>query len=240
VVRGGILAARVALPALLAFAVMTGAEHLAGTSPIRSPVRPTSVFWAGRIFATRTELAKWLHAHGSSYETWASAHPALAAGQPTAKRPVALQAHRASHSRGQDPTHLFAVAVAVCVALVLVLVLLYQRRLYDFRGSLQRVGSVPARSRLPSRPKLVALPAGGLAPRGAAVAFRARVVNPTLGAAKAVASSAGPAFLAVAGSRERQREWLHRFRGEHPDVTWFIGACAFAVAVGVAIPFIVR
>jgi hypothetical protein len=79
-----------------------------------------------------------------------------------------------------------------------------------------------------------------LASRGHAIAFRARVVDPTVGAAKAVAAGVGPAFVAVATSRERRRRWLHRFHREHPDLTWFVGACAFAVAVGIAIPFIIR
>lgn len=235
-VKVGLFFARIALPAILAFAVMTVAEHLAGTSPVRSAVRPTGVVWAGRTFATRADLARWLQAHGTSYEQWASAHPVLAAAESAPKKEGALAAPaKGSQARGQDPTHLFALGVAGGVALILCLVLLYQRRLYDFRGSLQR--SAPTRIKPPQ-----AIPAGAGAsvPRDAAVSLRTRVLNPTVGAVRAAASGAGPALHAFAQSRGQPRRLLYRFRREHPDVTWFVGACTFAVAVGIAIPFIVR
>jgi hypothetical protein len=230
--------ARITLPALLAFVVMTGAERLAGTSPVRSPIQPTSVFWANRIFATRADLTRWLRAHGATYRGWAFAHPRLAAAQQPSSA-SALAAPNASHSNGQDPTHLIALAVAGCVALLLALVLFYQRRLYDFRGSLQR--SPPALATATTRPRRVlAVPAGGVLAKDAAISVRTRIVHPATAAAKAVASGAGPAFLAVARSGARRRGWLRYFRREHPDAAWYVGACAFAAAVGFAIPYLMR
>jgi hypothetical protein len=233
--------ARITLPALLAFVVMTGAEHLAGTSPVKSPIQPTSVFWANRIFATQADLAHWLRDHGASYRTWAFAHPRLAAAQQARTPPALAASSRPSHSKGQDPTHLIALAVAGCVALLLALVLFYQRRLYDFRGTLQR--SPPAPATAAARPRRVlAAPAGGVPPKDAGISVRTRIVHPATAAAKAVAAGAGPAFLAVARSDARRRVllWLLRFRREHPDIAWYVGACAFAAAVGFAIPYVMR
>src|SRR5438477_5986599 len=144
--RAGVVCARVALPALLAFVVMTGAERLAGTSPIQSRLQPTSVLWANRIFATRADLARWLRSKGASYETWALSHPRLAAANSPQRTEAADQRASAVHSKGQDPTHLIALGVAGGVALLLALVLLYERRTYDFRGRLQRATPAPAPS----------------------------------------------------------------------------------------------
>jgi hypothetical protein len=231
--------ARVTLPALLAFVVMTGAERLAGTSPIKSPIQPTSVFWANRIFATRADLAHWLRVRGASYQVWAFAHPRLAATQQALTPPALAAPSHPSHSKGQDPTHLIALAVAGCVALLLALVLFYQRRLYDFRGSLQR--SPPALATAAARPRrILAAPAGGVPARDVAISVRTRIIHPATAVAKAVASGAGPAFLAVARSGVRRRGWLRQFRRQHPDVAWYVGACAFATAVGFAIPYVMR
>jgi hypothetical protein len=225
--------ARITLPALLAFVVMTGAEHLAGTSPVKSPIQPTSVFWANRIFATQADLAQWLRSHGASYQTWAFAHPRLAAAQQARTPPVQAAASHPSHAKGQDPTHLIALGVAGGVALLLALVLFYQRRLYDFRGSLQR--SPPALATATAA-------AGPVPAKDPGISVRTRIILPATAAAKAVASGAGPAFSAFARSNGRRRflHWLRRFRREHPDMAWYVGACAFAAAVGFAIPYMMR
>lgn len=223
--------ARVTLPALLAFVVMTGAERLAGTAPVKSPIQPTSVFWANRIFATQADLAHWLRDHGASYQTWAFAHPRLAAAQQARTPPALAASSHPSHSKGQDPTHLIALAVAGCVALLLALVLFYQRRLYDFRGSLQRS---------PSALATAAVAAGSPPAKDLAISVRTHIIHPATAAAKAVASGAGPALLAVARSGAQRRGSLRHFRREHPDAAWYVGACAFAAAVGFAIPYLMR
>jgi hypothetical protein len=233
------ICARIALPALLAFVVMTATERLVGTSPVRSPVHPTSIVWANRIFATRSDLERWLHARGASYETWASAHPALAATQSSPNSSSLAGPPRQSHVKSEDPTHLIALVVAVGVALFLALVLFYQRRLYDFRGSLQR--SPPAVAAASARPRRhVDVPAIDVLGREAALSLRTRVVQPAAAAAKAIAYGAGPAALAVVRSSARRRRWLRQFRREHPDITWVVGASMFAAAVGFAIPYIIR
>ena len=117
---------------------MTGAERLAGTSPIQSRLQPTSVLWANRIFATRADLARWLRSRGASYETWAVSHPRLAAANSAQRAQAADHLASVVHSKGQDPTHLIALGVAGGVALLLALVLFYEKRTYDFRGRLQR------------------------------------------------------------------------------------------------------
>jgi hypothetical protein len=43
-----------------------------------TPVRPTGVVWAGRVFVDSASLDRWLHARGGSYDVWAARHPQLA------------------------------------------------------------------------------------------------------------------------------------------------------------------
>src|SRR5438128_9962588 len=114
---------------------MTGAERLAGTSPIRSRVQPTSIGWANRIFATRADLARWLRSRGASYDTWALQHPAVAAASDSTPQVESANAHSGSvQSKSQDPRHLVAGGVAVGGASVLALCLGYRGRYEDVRG----------------------------------------------------------------------------------------------------------
>ena len=235
--RAGVVCARVALPALLAFVVMTGAERLAGTSPIQSRLQPTSVLWANRIFATRADLARWLRSRGASYETWAVSHPRLAAANSAQRAQAADHLASVVHSKGQDPTHLIALGVAGGVALLLALVLFYEKRTYDFRGRLQR--APPALAVSGGRARTTVDVSMARAARDASVSVRGRVVHPATTAAKAVASGAGP-VLALARSGPQLRDFVRRFRREHPDVAWYVGACAFATAVGFVVPYMIR
>src|SRR5438128_2249219 len=179
---------------------MTGAERLAGTSPIRSRVQPTSIVWANRIFATRADLARWLRSRGASYDTWALQHPAVAAASGSSPQAESANAHSGSvQSKSQDPRHLVAVGVAVGVAIVLALILLYQRRTYDFRGRLQR--SPPALALGGARAATTGEASAGLGvARDVALSLRAHIVHPATAKAKAIAQGAGPTVVAPARS----------------------------------------
>jgi hypothetical protein len=231
------MCARISVPALLAFAVMSGAERLAGTSPIRSSLQPTGIVWANRTFATHADFARWLRAHGSSYEAWALRHPSAAAADPTR----AAKAHRVAaargHSRSQDPRHLEALAVAVGIAALLALILLYERRTYDFRGRLQQGPDAVAEN---GKQPLIAVHSGGVLARDAATALRARVVHPTVATAKAVVLGTGPALVGLLQSGSQRRQWFRGFRQRHPEVAWYAAACAFAAAVGFVVPYLIR
>jgi hypothetical protein len=228
----------VALPALLAAVVMTAAEHLAGTAPIRSALKPTGIVWSNRVFATRGEFSRWLRARGVSYETWASNHPAAEAAAARGQSPVNPAASIAE-AASPDHNHLLAIAVAGFVAAVLVLVLLYQRKTYDFRGRLQR-----------SAPRL-ATAVGRVRVDGAVVAVEPRLRPPALplrqralraasATARTIATGAGPAAVSLANSAVRWQDWVRRVRDEHPELTWYLAACAFATTVGVVVPFVFR
>jgi len=59
----------------------TFGKTLAGARPL--PVAdvpvPNAVVWKGRVYQSRTRLARELERHGGSYATWARLHPGAAA-----------------------------------------------------------------------------------------------------------------------------------------------------------------
>ena len=63
-----VLAALVLSP-LLAVGIAYTAGRVAGGPP------RAELVWGHRAFATRADLARWLRAHGQSYEVWAKRHP---------------------------------------------------------------------------------------------------------------------------------------------------------------------
>ena len=58
------------LSPLLAVGIAHTSGRLAG-----GPPRAEGIVWGHRTFATRAELARWLRAHGRSYEVWVKRHP---------------------------------------------------------------------------------------------------------------------------------------------------------------------
>ena len=46
--------------------------------PVQSDSVARSVVWANRVFLTQHSLARWLHARGVAYGTWAERHPRAA------------------------------------------------------------------------------------------------------------------------------------------------------------------
>jgi hypothetical protein len=75
------LAAAFALPLVLAFTLVRTATHVVGVPQTPANAQKTSIVWANRVFVTRRELARWLHARGASYARWAQKHPGLASGR---------------------------------------------------------------------------------------------------------------------------------------------------------------
>ena len=219
---------------------MTGAEHLAGTSPIRSTLAPTAVVWDGRVFTTHASLTRWLQSHGSTYEAWARQHPSLAAATDSAGRKDASAATpQGLKSANPDRRHLMAIGGAGFVAVVLALVLLYQRRKYDFRGRLQRSPALLATPSTNIRINVDVLSRRALAARPAS-ALRSRIVHRATSAAITVAAGIGHKGIAGAVSRVRGDSWLRDIRERHPELAWYAAACAFATAVGISLPFLFR
>jgi hypothetical protein len=240
VTRVGVACARVAFPALLAFLVMTGAERVAGASPIRSKLAATAVVWDGRVFTTHALLARWLRSHGGTYEAWARQHPVLAAQATDSSSQKETSASTSDvQSTKPDRKHLMAIGGAVFVAIVLALVLLYQRRKYDFRGRLQRSQPVLATAKGRIRIKADALlRRPSVTPP--TIALRGQIVVRATSAARAVASGVGPKQLAGAVSRARPGSWLRLVRDRHPEVAWYAAAFGFATVVGIGVPFLFR
>jgi hypothetical protein len=58
-----------------------GATNVVG-APRPVPVQATNLIWSGRVFTTKRDFAAWLAWRGSSYQLWATRHPAAAAHFP--------------------------------------------------------------------------------------------------------------------------------------------------------------
>jgi hypothetical protein len=54
-----------------------GATNIVG-DPRPVPVQATNLIWSGRVFTTKKDFAAWLAWRGSSYQLWATRHPAAA------------------------------------------------------------------------------------------------------------------------------------------------------------------
>jgi hypothetical protein len=54
-----------------------GATNIVG-EPSPVPVQATNLIWSGRVFTTKRDFAAWLAWRGSSYQLWATRHPAAA------------------------------------------------------------------------------------------------------------------------------------------------------------------
>lgn len=54
-----------------------GATNIVG-DPRPVPVQATNLVWSGRVFTTQEDFAAWLAWRGSSYQLWATRHPAAA------------------------------------------------------------------------------------------------------------------------------------------------------------------
>jgi hypothetical protein len=68
------LLAALVLPPLLAVGFAYTAERVVGGPPAPQ-VRAEGLVWGKRTFATRADFARWLQAHGRSYDVWAARHP---------------------------------------------------------------------------------------------------------------------------------------------------------------------
>ena len=74
-------AAAFSLPLVVSFVLVQTATRLVGVPETPASAQPQSIVWAGRVFVTHAEFARWLHARGRSYAVWALKHPALATGK---------------------------------------------------------------------------------------------------------------------------------------------------------------
>jgi hypothetical protein len=68
------LLAALVLPPLLAVGFAYTAERVVGGPP-PPQVRAEGLVWGKRTFATRADFARWLEAHGRSYDAWVARHP---------------------------------------------------------------------------------------------------------------------------------------------------------------------
>jgi hypothetical protein len=147
------------LAPLFALGVVSVAVGIVG-GVVREPARPTAVVWSQRVFTSQKELAAWLEARGSSYETWTNRHPSLAsvferqtpAAAPT-DRAVAAQAE--THRRSM----LLAPLVAGIALLVLLVFALPRSRYRRRPGAAPRHRRREARSPRQLRARETATPA---------------------------------------------------------------------------------
>jgi hypothetical protein len=71
----GVLA--VLASAVAAVVVLTSIVRTFNAPPVQpSPLKPSAVVWADRVFSRDRSLAHWLGARGHNYSTWAKRHPA--------------------------------------------------------------------------------------------------------------------------------------------------------------------
>jgi hypothetical protein len=101
------------LPAALAFAITYSATRVV-EAPQHQPERATSIVWAGRVFETKRDLARWLRARGVSYRVWAQRHPAaLGREAPSAQR--SAEAAPTGHSGSDNESVLIISAIATAL-----------------------------------------------------------------------------------------------------------------------------
>lgn len=63
-------------PAVLAVALMEAASHVVADESADGPrTAPLGLAWAGRVFWSEREFARWLEVRGHSYEEWSRRHP---------------------------------------------------------------------------------------------------------------------------------------------------------------------
>jgi hypothetical protein len=64
--------------------------------PVEIRAQANSVVWAGRVFTSEAELARWLRSRGASYTAWLATHPDGVAT--LAHKPAPVEAGRVKHA----------------------------------------------------------------------------------------------------------------------------------------------
>jgi len=64
------------IPCAVVVAVAFAAMRVVGDPPPQPVVqRATATVWGGRVFVSRSDLARWLRSRGASYSAWSERHP---------------------------------------------------------------------------------------------------------------------------------------------------------------------
>jgi hypothetical protein len=72
--------------------------------PVMSPVRPSSVVWAGRVFSSPEQLGRWIRSRGGSYKVWHAAHPQAGANLGHTAPPATVTTGTATTPSGTKAT----------------------------------------------------------------------------------------------------------------------------------------
>ena len=119
------------LAPLFALGVASVAVGIVG-GVVREPVRPTSVVWSQRVFTSQKDLAAWLEARGSSYETWANRHPSPASVFER-QTPAALRTDRPAAQAESHRRYALLAPLVAGIALLVLLVFTLPRSRYRRR-----------------------------------------------------------------------------------------------------------
>ena len=63
-------------PALLAILLMEAVPREVAAPPKKPAIEPRGLAWAGRVFTSERQFARWLEDRGGSYKQWRARHPA--------------------------------------------------------------------------------------------------------------------------------------------------------------------
>ncbi len=91
------------IPCAVVVAVAFAAVRVVGDPPPQPVVqRPTATVWGGRVFVSRSDLARWLRSRGASYRAWSERHPSrpVARTQPAEPKSAPVTARRAGDQGG--------------------------------------------------------------------------------------------------------------------------------------------
>jgi hypothetical protein len=86
-------------PALLAILLMQAVPREGPQPPKEPPIEPRGLPWAGRVFTSERQFARWLEDRGGSYKQWRARHPASPWSDPP-ERTLSAAAPRSDDDRG--------------------------------------------------------------------------------------------------------------------------------------------
>lgn len=226
--------AQFVLPALLAVGIMTAAERIVGTDPIKSSIEPTAFVWADRVFSSKGAFDGWLRSRGSTYVQWATRHPAAAAT--VERRTVAQVPQDAVAVSPVTRTNMLLLTLGVggFVALALALALALRHLRVTVVQPLPTLASGQGAPNVSvDRESIVGSTRSRRRARAASFAAEALQIRVAVWARAKNAGVSLPRGVRI-------RYWLFRLQYAHPELAWYAVALTFAAAVGLLIPFLGR
>jgi hypothetical protein len=76
--------------------------RVVGDPPPQPVQRATATVWGGRVFVSRSDLARWLRSRGAKYSVWSERHPSrpVTRTQPSEAKSAPVTARRAGEQEG--------------------------------------------------------------------------------------------------------------------------------------------